>query len=57
MPIDDATYRALRELTELAAKEEDPETLRQLVLGINILLDVIEERLAKLEGPSGPVSN
>ena len=41
MPLDDARSRALRKLTELAAKEQNPEKLRQLVLGINNLLDVI----------------
>ena len=57
MPLDDARSRALRKLTELAAKEHNPEKLRQLVLGINNLLDVIEGRLAKLERHSNRSSN
>lgn len=52
MPFDDA----LRELTESAAKEHDPEQLREFVHAINRLLDVVERQLAKLEGRSGPLN-
>ena len=57
MPLDDAMSRALRELTEQAAKEQDPGRLRQVVLGINTLLDIIERRVAEIEGRSGPEGN
>ena len=57
MPLDNPMSRVLRELTEQSAKEQDPEKLRQLVLGINTLLDIIERRVAELEGRSGPVGN
>lgn len=49
--------QTLRELTEQAAKEQDPERLRQLVLGINTLLDIIERRVAEIEGRSWPEGN
>jgi hypothetical protein len=45
---------ALRELRELAAKEQDPAKLRELVVEINCLLDVIEIQLAKVEGGGKP---
>jgi hypothetical protein len=49
MPLNEAMSRALRELAQLAAKEQDPQNLRQLVLRVNDLLDVIERRLAELK--------
>jgi hypothetical protein len=57
MALDDPMSRTLRELTEQAAKEQDPERLRQLVLGINTLLDIIERRVAEIQGPSRPEGN
>jgi hypothetical protein len=57
MPLDDPMSQPLRELTEQAAKEQDPERLRQLVLGINTLLDIIERRVAEIEGRSRPEGN
>ena len=49
MSLDDAMSRLLRELTERIVKEQDPEKLRELVFGINRLLDAIETQLAKIE--------
>jgi hypothetical protein len=57
MPLNEAMSRALRELAQLAAKEQDPQELRQLVLRVNDLLDVIERRLAELKPDSNPSSN
>lgn len=57
MPLNEAMSRALRELAQLAAKEQDPQNLRQLVLRVNDLLDVIERRLAELKPDSNPSSN
>ena len=57
MTLDDPMSRTLRELIEQAAKEQDPERLRQLVLGINTLLDIIERRVAAIEGRSRPEGN
>jgi hypothetical protein len=57
MALDDPMARTLRELTEQAAKEQDPERLRQLVLGINTLLDIIERRVAEIQGRSRPEGN
>jgi len=50
----DAISRFLRELTKRIAKERDPEKLRELVVGINLLLDAIEAALAKIEEYSEP---
>ena len=50
-------FRALRELTEQAAKEQDPERLCQLVLGITTLLDIIERRVAEIERRSRTEGN
>jgi hypothetical protein len=51
MPLDEATTRNLRALGEAAAKEKDPENLRELILAVNSLLDVLERQVAKLEEP------
>jgi hypothetical protein len=51
MPLDEATNRNLRALAEAAAKEKDPENLRELILAVNSLLDVLERQVAKLEEP------
>jgi hypothetical protein len=53
-PIQSAMSRALRELAELAAMEQDPQKLRELVSGINGLLDVVEKQLARLERGGEP---
>lgn len=50
MSVDAVISRLLRELTELVAKEHDPEKLRELVVGMNRVLDAIEEQIATLEG-------
>lgn len=57
MPLDDSIFEDFRRIRDEAADERDGQKLRQLVMEINGLLDVIEERLAKLEGRSGPPSN
>jgi hypothetical protein len=44
--------RALRDLKEQVAGENDPEKLRELVMKINDLLNMIEGQVAKLEGRS-----
>lgn len=36
---------ALRDLREQIARENDPERRRELVLNINVLLNMIEDRL------------
>jgi hypothetical protein len=51
MPLDEATTRNLRALVEAAAKEKDPENLRELILAVNSLLNVLERQVAKLEEP------
>jgi hypothetical protein len=45
---------ALRDLREQIAKENDPEKLRELVLAINVLLNMIEEQVAKIAGQRPP---
>jgi hypothetical protein len=45
---------ALRDLREQIARESDPESLRQLVMNINALLNLIEDQVAKLEGQQPP---
>jgi hypothetical protein len=57
MPLDDSIFEDFRRIRDEAADELDGQKLRQLILEINGLLDIIEERLAKLEGRSGPPSN
>jgi hypothetical protein len=46
--------RALHDLREQIAKENDPEKLRELVIAINVLLNMIEEQVAKIEGQQPP---
>ena len=50
MGFNEALSRTFSAMIERAATERDLEQLRQLVLGVNILLDVIEKRLSELEG-------
>jgi hypothetical protein len=50
----DLGSRALRDLMEQIVREDDPENLRQLVMNINVLLNLIEEQLAMLEGRQPP---
>jgi hypothetical protein len=45
---------ALRALREQIVKETDPEKLRELVININALLNLIEDQVAKLEGQQPP---
>ena len=57
MVLNNAMSRALRELAEQAAKEEDPNNLRTLILGLNSVLEVIEKRLVELEPDDNPPIN
>jgi hypothetical protein len=50
MSQDEIVSRALRELRELIARENDPGKLRDLVIEINALLDIIASQVTKLEG-------
>jgi hypothetical protein len=45
---------ALRDLREQIARETDPEKLRELVMNINALLNIIEDQVAKMEGKRLP---
>ncbi len=45
---------ALRDLREQIVKESDPEKLRELVINIDVLLNLIEDQVAKLEGKQSP---
>lgn len=49
MQFNDDLSRTFSAMIERAATERDPEQLRQLVLGVNVLLDAIEKRLSELE--------
>ena len=42
--------KPLRDLREQVTNEGDPEKLRQLVIEIDGLLNLIEEQMARLEG-------
>jgi hypothetical protein len=57
MPLDEATTRNLRALAEAAAREKAPENLRELILAVNSLLDVLERQVAKLKEPPTPPMN
>ena len=46
--------RAIDDLREQIAREDDPENLRELVMNINVVLNFIEEQVAKLEGRQPP---
>ena len=48
---------ALRDLREQIARENDPERLRELVLNISVLLNMIEDQGAHLEGRQFPRSH
>jgi hypothetical protein len=52
-----AMIGVLRELREVAAKEQDVAKLGELVVEINCLLNVIEIQLAKVEGGGKPTSH
>jgi hypothetical protein len=49
MLLNDTVSRALHELKQQVAKEQDPEGLRALVKEIDAILDAIEKQAAKLE--------
>lgn len=49
MSHDEVVFKALRELREHVAQEQDPKKLRDLVVEINTLLDIIEGQVAKIE--------
>ena len=44
-------------MREQIARENDPERLRELVLNINVLLNMIEDQVARLEGRKFPRSH
>lgn len=46
--------QALRDLRQQIAAETDSEKLRELVMDINVLLNLIEDQVAKLEGRQFP---
>jgi hypothetical protein len=48
--MDDSLSLVLHALKEQVLRERDPETLRELVVQIDSLLDVIEERVKDLTG-------
>ena len=50
----DSMFEAFRELKRQATKEQDRNRLSELVAQINQLLDIIEIRLAELEGRKPP---
>jgi hypothetical protein len=50
MSQDEIVSRALRELRERITGENDPGKLRDLVIEINVLLDIIASQVTKLEG-------
>jgi hypothetical protein len=56
MSQDEIVSRALRELRERIAQENDPGKLRDLVIEINALLDIIASQVTKLDGhqPTSP---
>lgn len=47
--LDKVVYRALGDLKEQIAKEKDAGRLRELVIEINALLDLIETQLSRIE--------
>lgn len=49
MSRDSIVSKALRELREQIALEQDSKKLRDLLIEINSLLDIIEEQVAKIE--------
>jgi hypothetical protein len=57
MTLHDTMSTALRQVAEQVAKEQDPEKLRQFILGINVLLDAVEKRVAELEGKGNTSTN
>lgn len=54
MAHDAVVSKALIALREQIVNEEDPATLRQLVLEINALLSLLETQVAKLERRDPP---
>jgi hypothetical protein len=50
----DSMSDALRQLKRQASKEQDPDRLGELVAQMNELLDIIEGRLAELQGRKPP---
>ncbi|HTC94609.1 MAG TPA: hypothetical protein VK699_14305 [Terriglobales bacterium] len=49
MSHDAVVSKALQELREHIGQEQDPNKLRDLVIEINTLLDIIERQVAKIE--------
>ena len=47
--LEKVVYRALGDLKEQIAKEKDAGRLRELVIQINALLDLIEAQLTRIE--------
>jgi hypothetical protein len=56
MPNQDSMFEALRELKRQAGKEREPDRLRELVAQMNELLDIIETRLAEIDGRKPPLN-
>jgi hypothetical protein len=54
MSLDETALKALRDLREVAATEPAIEKLHELVIEINRLLDVVENRLAELRDHGTP---
>jgi hypothetical protein len=53
----DIAHNALNSLKDQIAKEKDPQRLRELISEINVLLDLIEKQVEKLEdGISGIIN-
>jgi hypothetical protein len=57
MSLDDATIGLLRQLMERIEQEREAETLHELILAMNRLLNAVEAQIVKLEGPSDPSVN
>ena len=49
--------KCLHDLKKLIAKEQNPHNLRELVAEINLLLDLIEIQVARIEGQKPPAAD
>jgi hypothetical protein len=49
MSLREVAQNALQSLKEQIENEKDPQHLRELVLQINVLLDLVEKQVEKLE--------
>jgi len=57
MSHNETIFNALRELRACIPQEDDRDRLRQLVIEINTLPDMIEAQAAKIEGCQAPSDN